>query len=386
VNFGIISLEWLPSYGGAVIYVNRLSQRLRSLGHRVSVATASAGDAAAHVLRPPQAVDALNEVAVQAWYRGLEPWLREGDFSHILINAPLTRTSHWYARELYDLAGRWGASVGAIHYDLGRDVAAELSWAYAMTRSWEQAAAQVLDKLRAHLARQEEQQGYFEIESPLCFGPDFVLCCSEWSARFIDPLDHGARCVLHPTVSEVAADAPTYRQPSADVAFINPLAHKGAQTLVEIVERAAPEWRFRVLKGGYGQGLAGFVEAVAQTAVYRDGRLDVVDYCAEMASFYAGTRMFLFPSLYEGYGMAAVESLYGATPVVARDYPSIVEGVGEGARLVPFDATVDRWIDAINEVLACLPEWRERSRVRAAALTAREGEELSNLVDFLQAV
>jgi glycosyltransferase involved in cell wall biosynthesis len=249
----------------------------------------------------------------------------------------------------------------------------------------------VLKDLRAHVVGNGDEQGYLDIESPFYFEPDFVVSCSEWSDRFIDPLGRHAHCVLHPLVDVYeAAPLPIESPDSAldlvDVSFINPLPHKGAHTLLDVIRTSSQPWTFRVLRGGYGDAFESFVADVSATEAWRGERVQTLDYTASMRTFYQRTRLVLFPSLYEGYGMAAVEPLCEGTPVVAREYPAVVEGVGDGAHLVPFTALSSAWVEAIGEVLADQPAWRQRAAERAVMLHAREREELDDFVRFLESL
>ena len=154
MRVGIISLQWLPLPGGANIYAHRVARALRARGHTVEIATGTPAsedrdNGALPAFRSPSPVPE-EPAACREWYARLEPWLREHRFTHVLVNAPLSRPEHSHARELYRLAQRSGARVGAIHYDIGRGVANELNWAYALTGSWEQAAQRALEKIRAH--------------------------------------------------------------------------------------------------------------------------------------------------------------------------------------------------------------------------------------------
>lgn len=51
-------------------------------------------------------------------------------------------------------------------------------------------------------------------------------------------------------------------------------------------------------------------------------------------SFYRLARVFAYPTLYEGFGLPALEAMASGTPVVARDIPVMQELVGDGAFLV----------------------------------------------------
>ena len=105
-----------------------------------------------------------------------------------------------------------------------------------------------------------------------------------------------------------------------------------------------------------------------------------------MRDVYASTRLLLFPSLYEGYGLAAVEPLFEGTPVVANGYPAILEGVAEGACVVPYAASTAHWLEATERVLAERPAWVARGRARAAVLRERQAREVLAFEAFLQAL
>jgi glycosyltransferase involved in cell wall biosynthesis len=54
-----------------------------------------------------------------------------------------------------------------------------------------------------------------------------------------------------------------------------------------------------------------------------------------MPGLYCGARVFLFPSLYEGFGLPALEAMACGAPVIAYDNSSISEIVGRWGVLVP---------------------------------------------------
>jgi glycosyltransferase involved in cell wall biosynthesis len=71
---------------------------------------------------------------------------------------------------------------------------------------------------------------------------------------------------------------------------------------------------------------------------------------ADKPALYAGAAVFLFPSLYEGFGLPPLEALGCGTPVLCAHASSLPEVVGAAAiTLPPNDATA--WADAIRAVL-----------------------------------
>jgi alpha-1,3-rhamnosyl/mannosyltransferase len=53
----------------------------------------------------------------------------------------------------------------------------------------------------------------------------------------------------------------------------------------------------------------------------------------ELPLLYSGARLFVFPSLYEGFGLPVLEAMQSGVPVVCSDRASLPEVVGEAALL-----------------------------------------------------
>jgi|SRR5579863_1713494 len=71
----------------------------------------------------------------------------------------------------------------------------------------------------------------------------------------------------------------------------------------------------------------------------------------DMPSFYSGAQAFLFPTLYEGFGLPPVEAMACGTPVIASDAPCMPEVLGDAAILEPLTSH-ERFATAILRVLA----------------------------------
>ena len=87
--------------------------------------------------------------------------------------------------------------------------------------------------------------------------------------------------------------------------------------------------------------------------------------------FYDAAKVFVFPSLYEGFGLPPLEAMAHGTPVLTSDVSSMPEVAGDAARLVdPLD--VDALRAALTELLSDAPlraELARRGRERAARFT-----------------
>jgi glycosyltransferase involved in cell wall biosynthesis len=89
---------------------------------------------------------------------------------------------------------------------------------------------------------------------------------------------------------------------------------------------------------------------------------------ADLPALYSAADLFVFPSLYEGFGLPALEALACGTPVVASNVSAVPEVVGDAALQVsPLD--VEAMADAMERLLRddrLRSDLRERGLERAA--------------------
>ncbi|HMS25347.1 MAG TPA: glycosyltransferase family 1 protein [Acidimicrobiia bacterium] len=94
-----------------------------------------------------------------------------------------------------------------------------------------------------------------------------------------------------------------------------------------------PELRL-VLAGGKGWGAneirAAIVESGVATRIVTPGRLEN----DEIAPFLRNAEAFVYPSIYEGFGMPVAEAMACGTPTITTDSSSMKEVAGEGALLI----------------------------------------------------
>jgi alpha-1,3-rhamnosyl/mannosyltransferase len=85
---------------------------------------------------------------------------------------------------------------------------------------------------------------------------------------------------------------------------------------------------------------------------------------AELPALYSAATLFVFPSLYEGFGLPVVEALACGTPVACSDRSSLPEAAGEAARYFdPEDAGAIAL--AVSRLLA---DERQRAALAAQAV------------------
>ncbi|MHB8619730.1 MAG: glycosyltransferase family 4 protein [Chloroflexota bacterium] len=88
----------------------------------------------------------------------------------------------------------------------------------------------------------------------------------------------------------------------------------------------------------------------------------------EKLALYRHAAAFVFPSLYEGFGLDPLEALACGCPVVCSNASSLPEVVGDAAALV--NARDERELAQAMELVLRDPEpWRQRGPIRAASFT-----------------
>jgi len=91
----------------------------------------------------------------------------------------------------------------------------------------------------------------------------------------------------------------------------------------------------------------------------------------DLPALYSGALALTFPSLYEGFGLPALEAMSCGTPVLASTASSVPEVVGDaGILLDPNDAGA--WADAVERIMqdgALREELSRKGLARAAQFT-----------------
>ena len=87
----------------------------------------------------------------------------------------------------------------------------------------------------------------------------------------------------------------------------------------------------------------------------------------DLPGLYAGARAFVLPSLYEGFGLTALEAMAAGTPVVVSDRGALPEVVGDAA-LVADAADPQAIADAVERAMGD-DRLREAGPRRAAAFS-----------------
>lgn len=104
----------------------------------------------------------------------------------------------------------------------------------------------------------------------------------------------------------------------------------------------------------------------------------------ELAALMSGAAAFVYPSRYEGFGLAPLEAMACGAPVVASKVASLPEVVGAGGVLVS-SAQAGEWAEALRLVLGA-PRVEMATAARAQAAKFDWDDAASRLLDLLRRV
>jgi len=130
--------------------------------------------------------------------------------------------------------------------------------------------------------------------------------------------------------------------------------HKNVQGLIEVFASLAEPIRaeFQLVLGGREDRWCAERKALAETLGIAE-RVRFVGSVEEgdMPALFGGAALFVFPSLYEGFGLPPLEAMACGTPVLCSDRTSLPEVVGSGGVLFDPDDK-EEWSRALSALLA----------------------------------
>ena len=105
-----------------------------------------------------------------------------------------------------------------------------------------------------------------------------------------------------------------------------------------------------VIAGGDRGGRFDVLDAILRTRL--TGRVHLVGHVEdeELPALYSAARALVFPSLYEGFGLPALEAMAAGTPVVASNTTGLAEAVGD-AGLTVDPTSAEELADALGRLL-----------------------------------
>lgn len=139
---------------------------------------------------------------------------------------------------------------------------------------------------------------------------------------------------------------------------------KNLLTLLKAFEeilRSTPHRPQLVIAGKEGWLMDELFSHVKKSGV--ESRLRFTGYLSDddLCALYSSCRVFVYPSLYEGFGLPPLEAMACGAPVIASRIPSIVEAVGSDAARLVSPTDVQALTRSINEILSDENERRQLS-------------------------
>lgn len=120
-----------------------------------------------------------------------------------------------------------------------------------------------------------------------------------------------------------------------------------------------------VLAGGRGWMSEPIFEAIAQHGLEDAIQLPGFIPAEDLPLWYNSASCFIYPSVFEGFGLPVLEAMACGTPVITSDVSSLPEVIGDaGMTLPPHD--VDAWVAALDRAYDD-SDWRSEARARGLA-------------------
>lgn len=192
--------------------------------------------------------------------------------------------------------------------------------------------------------------------------PTLAVFNTHWIARHFAKRHKGLRSiVVHPPVS----GDEHVTTPGDRVTLVNLNRDKGSGVFYELAQRM-PDVGFLAVVGGHGH------------QVIRDdlSNVEIQHPTGDMrGQVWARTRVLLMPSIYESFGMVAVEAAHSGIPTVAHPTPGLLESLSYAGTFADRD-DLDTWERALRSLLN--PDtWRPLS-----AVARRRANELDPRTDL----
>jgi glycosyltransferase involved in cell wall biosynthesis len=196
-----------------------------------------------------------------------------------------------------------------------------------------------------------------------------VLTSSEASKRAIGADFGVSPARIHDVRNGVELSAPRARRPrpADELLFVGRCGdpNKGLEFLLHALALLAPEVTLRVLDDF--PGFTPLEKTLRGLGLESRVRFSGKVSAEELERAYRSASIVVLPSLFEGFGLPAIEALAAGTPVVAARagaLPEVIADAGAGALVPPRDPpalakaiaeTLERWDDAHAEALAARP-------------------------------
>jgi len=186
---------------------------------------------------------------------------------------------------------------------------------------------------------------------------DMIKCYGKWCEKKIT--------VIHNPISWDRFDSDENLMVAIERPYILSVAadypHKNLKTILDVFEtiyHLYPELSL-VLVGQLSEQVAGHINKKSPLTNYiktlkSKDRIVITGYLNDktLGELYRSAKVFLFPSLFEGFGMPPVEALGFGKPVITSECTAIKETtLGYASKYIKEPTNVQEWNDAIKKVL-----------------------------------
>ncbi len=126
-----------------------------------------------------------------------------------------------------------------------------------------------------------------------------------------------------------------YQLPSDYFFYVGSIIErKNLLGIVQALERLPPDLRLPLVVIGDGKAYKQKVEAyITQKGLQKQIVFIKADF-EDMPALYQQAKIFIYPSVYEGFGIPVLEALFSKTPVITSNVSSLPEAGGSGSLLV----------------------------------------------------
>lgn len=186
--------------------------------------------------------------------------------------------------------------------------------------------------------------------------------------------------VLHPPIHSL----PNKISNNGDAyTLLSSLRNKGVTVMLELAARY-PNKRFIIVRSP-AESTHGIHDLEERAAKLPNVELHPRVEPEEVHKYLKQTRILLVPSMYETYGMSAIEAAGYGIPSIHVDTPHVREGIGEAAVLIkPLD--VEGAAKGIEAIENNYQEYSRNARLKAEWLWKRQQQELKAFHEFLSNV
>lgn len=187
------------------------------------------------------------------------------------------------------------------------------------------------------------------------------------------------------TVTPLAVETNHFRPVSKDARWQKPYLlfvgtlepRKNVPLLVRVFARVAKNMPHQLVIAGKSDSDYGNIlrEVEVQKLTGRVTVADFIDY-EDLPALYSGADLFVWPSVYEGWGFPPQEAMACGTPVVVSDGGALPEVVGNAGEVVPFNTDslpartrdIDFEEQLASKILSILNDQGKREEMRQVGL------------------